>query len=218
MIFTMKNNYSPLVTFFNRFVEFGNRYFTLGGFLFRTDENVFTKIELMSVGTTALAVLILFFIEYLPYGTGLAVCVLLLQRIFEYFIVYSRNFILSRGRVFTHFEDKKSRGEWLVLMFQMNLFQIIVIFGIWYHFLSIHFPGAFSQSIGILDAVYFSIITFFTTGYGDITPVSNAAKVLTMFESMLAFYTLLIVINGLISLHFNAKEDNFSLEKEENLR
>lgn len=191
-----------LTKFFSGAVEFGNRHFTVSGLLFRNDKNVFAKIEILLVLLTVLCVSALFKIGDLPFAWGLAVSLLLTQRVFEYLIVYSRNFILSRGRVFTDFPDKKSRGEWLVIMFLLNLSQVILVFALWYRFLSLHFPSAFSQTIGVLDGFYLSVITFFTLGFGDIVPTAPVTKLIVSFQSFLSFYTLLIVMNGLIALHF----------------
>jgi len=46
------------------------------------------------------------------------------------------------------------------------------------------------------------MITFITVGYGDIIPLSALAKSIVMLQVALTFYTLVIVVNGLISIHF----------------
>lgn len=199
-------NQSLLAKVFTETVEFGNRYFTLGGYLFRRGGNVFMRIEMMMFALTLLCIVLLFWIHRFPYWVGLIVSLLLLQRIFEYLIVYSRNFILGRGRVFTHFQNKVVRGQWLILMFFLNMLQALFIFSIWYRFFSFHHPEAFSSILTTLDSLYFSIVTFFTIGYGDITPISTGAKMLVIFQTLFGFYTIVIVINGLISLHFRSEE------------
>jgi hypothetical protein len=143
---------------------------------------------------------VLLFIERFPYWLGATVSILLIQRIAEYLIVYSRNFILNRGRIFSH-ADKLQRGQWLILMFFMSLIQINIIFAIWYRFLSLNIDGAFSKTLSVLDSFYFSVVTFFTIGYGDIVPLASLTKILAVAQGILAFYTFVIIVNGLISIH-----------------
>lgn len=38
------------------------------------------------------------------------------------------------------------------------------------------------RDIGFLEAIYFSLITFSTVGYGDMTPVSHAARIVVMIQ------------------------------------
>lgn len=192
---------SLLVKAFTGVIEFGNRYFTLGGAIFGKDKhNIFVKIEMMMVAMVLVCFGILLFIDRFPFWLGLAVSVALIQRIAEYLIVYSRNFVLNRGRIFV-FADKLQRGQWLILMFFMNLVQINIIFAIWYRFLSLNVDGAFSKTLSVLDSFYFSIVTFFTIGYGDIVPLASLAKILAVAQGITAFYTFVIIVNGLISIH-----------------
>lgn len=192
---------SFLVKAFAGIIEFGNRYFTLGGAIFRKDKkNIFFKIEVMMIVMILLCGAILFYIDRFPFWLGVAVCILLAQRLAEYLIVYSRNFVLIRGRIFTH-ADTRERGQWLIIMFFMNLLQVIIIFAIWYRFLSLNFSGAFSKNLDVLNSIYFSTVTFFTIGYGDIVPLLPLAKILAVAQGITAFYTFVIVVNGLISIH-----------------
>ena len=197
---------SLLVKAFSGIIEFGNRYFTLGGAIFRKDKrNIFVKIEMMIVAMVLVCAGILLFIDRFPFWLGVAVSIAPIQRLAEYLIVYSRNFVLNRGRIFSH-ADKLQRGQWLILMFFMNLVQINIIFAIWYRFLSLNVEGAFSKTLSALDSVYFSIVTFFTIGYGDIVPLVPLAKILAIVQGITAFYTFVIIVNGLISIHRSDKE------------
>lgn len=192
---------SFLVKAFTGVIEFGNRYFTLGGALFRKDKhNIFLKIEVMMIVMIMFCFGVLLFIHRFPFWLGIGVSILLIQRLAEYLIVYSRNFVLNRGRIFSH-ADKLQRGQWLILMFFMNLVQINIIFAIWYRFLSLNIEDAFSKSLSILDSIYFSVVTFFTIGYGDIVPLQALAKILAIVQGITAFYTFVIIVNGLISIH-----------------
>ncbi|MEK7583145.1 MAG: ion channel [Patescibacteria group bacterium] len=144
-------------------------------------------------------------IQYIPYWLGVIICILLVQRVLEFMIVYSRNFIFNRGRIFSLFHDPQKRGEWLIVMFALNVMQLVLIFALWYQMISIANPESFSHPLHILDSLYFSFATYITVGYGDIYPVSSLARITTIMQMSLFFYTIVIVINGLISIHFNKK-------------
>lgn len=78
-----------------------------------------------------------------------------------------------------------------------------------YHLLEKIRPGSFgiaeptAESFPIL--VYFSIVTLTTLGYGDITPVTPAARVLVTFEAILGQIYVPVVVGYLLSLHISRK-------------
>jgi hypothetical protein len=80
--------------------------------------------------------------------------------------------------------------------------QIIFIFAIWYQLISFLNPEAFSQQLFALNSLYYSFITFVTVGYGDIFAKSSLAQLVVISQMAFTFYTLVIVVNGLISVHF----------------
>jgi hypothetical protein len=45
-------------------------------------------------------------------------------------------------------------------------------------------PGSFSEALTRTDALYFTITVFSTVGFGDITPVTGPARVVTMFQML----------------------------------
>lgn len=45
-------------------------------------------------------------------------------------------------------------------------------------------PGSFSESLNHTDALYFTVTVFATVGFGDITPVTGAARVLTTVQML----------------------------------
>jgi Ion channel len=69
--------------------------------------------------------------------------------------------------------------------------------------------AAFSYNIGppatrylhSFDALYFSFITLSTVGYGDITPLSNAARTLAMTEAMTGTLYIAVLISRLVALY-----------------
>lgn len=56
---------------------------------------------------------------------------------------------------------------------------LLVIFAAGYYLIGIDDPASFSESMSRLDAMYFTLTTFTTVGFGDITPVSPQARAVT---------------------------------------
>lgn len=96
--------------------------------------------------------------------------------------------------------------RFLALML-VNMSQIILSFGFDFHCLH----GINPQSFGginpdyswyelIFEFIYFSSLNFTFFGYGDITPQTIPAKVVTLAEIILAFCTVLFLLSDFISL------------------
>jgi hypothetical protein len=75
--------------------------------------------------------------------------------------------------------------------------------------------GAFSfntdrsvQSMNGFNGIYFSFITLSTVGYGDITPVSRAARWLAALEAMTGLLYIAVLIARLVSLYSSTKSDD----------
>jgi hypothetical protein len=58
----------------------------------------------------------------------------------------------------------------------------LLLFAAAYYLLDRAVPRSFSESLTRTDALYFTLTTFTTVGYGDITARSQTARVLTMFQ------------------------------------
>lgn len=54
-----------------------------------------------------------------------------------------------------------------------------------YYFLSVTYSGSFSQELDFLNAFYYAMTVFSTVGFGDITPVTSIAKIITMVQMAL---------------------------------
>jgi hypothetical protein len=59
---------------------------------------------------------------------------------------------------------------------------LLVIFAAVYYSIGDDDPAAFSESMSRLDALYFTLTTFATVGFGDITSVSPQARTVTMIQ------------------------------------
>ena len=64
------------------------------------------------------------------------------------------------------------------------------------------------HSINGFTGFYFSFITLSTVGYGDITPVSQVARLLAAMEAMTGLLYVALLIARLVSLYSGAKPDD----------
>ncbi len=58
----------------------------------------------------------------------------------------------------------------------------LVLFASCYYLLELSQPGSFSQHMTRTDALYFTVATFSTVGYGDVAAHSQTARVLAMVQ------------------------------------
>lgn len=52
---------------------------------------------------------------------------------------------------------------------------------------------------------YYSFVTITTLGYGDVTPVSDVAKALSVLEAVVGQLYLVVVIAWLVGMYVSAK-------------
>jgi hypothetical protein len=79
-------------------------------------------------------------------------------------------------------------------------------------FLPQSFAGRSDASPDPADWVYFSFVTLTTVGYGDITPVHPAARVLAVAEALIGQLYPAILIGRLVSLQISSKQSGASRE------
>lgn len=82
---------------------------------------------------------------------------------------------------------------------------VYLIFGVlWarlYEIVYLFNPAAFSldEKINFFSLIYFSFVTLMTLGYGDIVPVSIAARSLAILEGVIGQLYMVILISSLVS-------------------
>lgn len=59
---------------------------------------------------------------------------------------------------------------------------LLVFYASLYALLSFNQPASFRQNLGRTDALYFTMTVFSTVGFGDIAPVTEAARIVTMTQ------------------------------------
>ncbi|TLW91846.1 two pore domain potassium channel family protein [Saccharomonospora piscinae] len=79
---------------------------------------------------------------------------------------------------------------------------LFVVFALTYVSLDRAAPGSFTEALDRTDALYFTVTVFATVGFGDITPVTATARILTTVQMVVA-----IVALGVIARIFVAAVD-----------
>ncbi len=93
----------------------------------------------------------------------------------------------------------KSFNHFLTLT-GMNIFLIVISFGLDYYCINNVLPGSISGLLSetkveqFFECLYFSIVTFSTTGFGDVTPTNLYTKGLVAVEIIVAFTATIFVI------------------------
>jgi hypothetical protein len=78
-----------------------------------------------------------------------------------------------------------------------------------YEFLSLRDPAAFTGLAGAAGSpwTYYSLVTLTTMGYGDITPVSPAARSLAVAEALTGQMYIAILISRLVALSMTRRDN-----------
>ena len=89
-----------------------------------------------------------------------------------------------------------------------------VIWSIAYSVLEYMQPGSFKGLTELvspasdLDWIYFSFVTITTLGYGDITPLTQAARSLAVAEAIVGQFYIAVLVAGLVSAYISSKRDS----------
>ena len=89
----------------------------------------------------------------------------------------------------------------------VNMSQIAASFALDFWLLELAEPGSFtgfaagmSAAAVFFDCCFYSVLNFSFFGFGDILPQTPAAKVVTLLEVILAFFTVIFLLSDFISL------------------
>lgn len=89
----------------------------------------------------------------------------------------------------------------------VNMAQITLSFALDYWCLETAEPASFSsiepswgQAELIFEFFFFSVLNFSFFGFGDVTPLTVVAKLVTMMEVVLAFFTVIFLLSDFVSL------------------
>lgn len=89
---------------------------------------------------------------------------------------------------------------------------LVVIFAFTFLTISRADPQSFSEPLGRVDALYFTVSTLATVGFGDITPTSPGARLVVTFQMLFD----LALLAGLVRLVVLATRTGLRRQKAEN--
>lgn len=73
----------------------------------------------------------------------------------------------------------------------------LLLFSALYYLLARSQPGSFTEHLSRTDALYFTLTTFATVGYGDITAETEGARIAVMFQMVLDLIVIGVGIKAL---------------------
>lgn len=79
---------------------------------------------------------------------------------------------------------------------------LIPVFGVIYYLN----PSFWEEPLTIIQSIYFSVVTITTLGYGDITPQTETARILTALEAGLGIVTIGLFLNAVARQSDESKE------------
>ncbi|MFJ7592253.1 potassium channel family protein [Streptomyces sp. NPDC097617] len=74
----------------------------------------------------------------------------------------------------------------------------LVLFSATYYLLAAQDPTSFSEPLTRTDALYFTITTFATVGFGDIVPTSEGSRVLVTFQMVADLILIGVIAKALV--------------------
>lgn len=164
---------------------------------------------------------------------GLALIIVVLWDVFETIVLprrVTRRFRLTRffyqsiwapwSTIAGRLRKSKRREVFLSVFGPLSLLGLLVLWAVTlvFGFASLHW--AFGSHINIVNGhagffsdLYYSGTTFFTLGLGDLSPISSAARAITVIEASLGFGLLALVIGYFPVLYqaFSRREVNISM-------
>jgi voltage-gated potassium channel len=81
-----------------------------------------------------------------------------------------------------------------VRVLSLGLPLLLIVFASTYCTVAGQEPGAFSEPLDRTDGIYFTVTVFTTVGFGDITPVSELARVLVTVQMLVG-----LIVVGLVA-------------------
>jgi voltage-gated potassium channel len=91
---------------------------------------------------------------------------------------------------------------------------LVVVFAATYCTVDAQQPGAFSEALSRTDGLYFTLTVFATVGFGDITPVTQLARVLVSVQMVVGLLTVGViakVLFGAVQLAQSRQSERSSL-------
>ena len=82
---------------------------------------------------------------------------------------------------------------------------VVATFANTYYVLSLQSRGCFGSSLSRIDAVYFTLTTLSTVGYGDVTPMSGTCRLVASGQMLVTMLLLTIFVGLLVGVLSQSK-------------
>lgn len=96
-------------------------------------------------------------------------------------------FLLPAALSILYWSWQPGRKKAPLLRYAILLWSLVLAFSATYWSISLNSRGSFNPPLNRTQAVYFTLTTFTTTGFGDITPASDAARRIVSLQMATAF-------------------------------
>ncbi len=104
----------------------------------------------------------------------------------------------------------KEDGSWGRLYFYIAMLPFLIgYFAIIYKAFGVVTPASGGEAVqlGWLDALYFSVVTWTTLGYGDFRPDNNVTKIYVMIEVVLGYVYMGLLLGKVLLVSMKNKTD-----------
>ncbi len=121
-------------------------------------------------------------------------------------------FLAHNFKSIRNIQGKERIYRSFITLMSIHILLIVLSFAIDYFILYQIYPESFTgilaanQQNAFVEFLYFSLVTFTTTGFGDIVPRMNEARILISMEIILAFISIIFIISNFGNLLDPAKE------------
>ena len=114
-------------------------------------------------------------------------------------------FLIDTGLLFEAFFEQARRAFVAVFAFLTFYSVLVIVFAALYRILDVaatapnFVVGGRPRDISFAESLYFSVVTMATVGYGDITPLSDLARLLAAIQVVVGILLLLFGFSEILS-------------------
>lgn len=158
--------------------------------VFTTPCNVYLRVSMLVIAFSAIVTRLLHFSPYSDFAIAKADNILAAITIVVFSVLITKHFLIDKTLM--RYRIAAAVAVYLLIgVLWGRLYEVVYLFN----------PLAFSMSgaINSFSLLYFSFVTLVTVGYGDIVPLSLAARSLAIFEGVAGQLYLVILISSLVS-------------------
>lgn len=114
-----------------------------------------------------------------------------------------------RQKGFSHVPNKGlgTPTQYLVTSLLAVTSNIVIGYAAAYRNLSLCEPASFSESLSVVDAVYFSMTTLTTVGYGDIVARSQQARLVVSTELLATLVFIFLIVGLFVTILAQLEDD-----------